>query len=246
MNSRKDTGNNVDLQSKYDFNSDWADRIALLIVIGLAVEIVAVFVFKKPFWEGATTILANVLIVAGVWGELYFAKRAKEAADQIVAAAHERAAKAVEAAHFAYQEAKRNAEPRKLDLEKFKEFVERSPPAKAEVLYVRECADCLWLAFSIRAMLMSAKWDIVKYEPIEEPTGDKVHLPAAMVAGGTIHGGVTIIGKPPLDWVAFDKPFAALHAALVCGGLNGSPAVNGMSDDSLPEELIRIVVAPRP
>jgi hypothetical protein len=63
-----------------------------------------------------------------------------------------------------------------------------------------------------------------------------------MVAGGTIRGGVTIIGKPPLDWVGFDKPFVALHAALVCGSLNGSPAVNGMSDDSLPEELIRIVV----
>jgi hypothetical protein len=81
-----------DLQSKYESNSAWADRIAFLIIVGLAVDIAAVFILKKELLDGALTIVANALIAAGVWGELWFARRAKEAGDGIVAEAKARAA----------------------------------------------------------------------------------------------------------------------------------------------------------
>jgi hypothetical protein len=81
-----------DLQSKYEFNSAWADRIAFLIIVGLAVDIAAVFILKMKLLDGALTIVANALIAAGVWGELWFARRAKEAGDGIVAEAKARAA----------------------------------------------------------------------------------------------------------------------------------------------------------
>jgi len=77
-------GNN-DLQSRYEFNSAWAERIAHLIIIGLAVDIIAAFILGKSWLEITLNIVANVLIIAGVWGELRFSKRAKEAGDGIVA-----------------------------------------------------------------------------------------------------------------------------------------------------------------
>ena len=167
--------------------------------------------------------------------------------EEKVAEAYLRAATALEGAKRAYQTAKENAEPRQIiKPEEFKRYIEMAPPAKAEVLYVRDCADCLWLAFGIMAALKGAKWDVVKYGPLEQPTGDKAHLSAAVAAGATVQGGVTMLGKPPLDWVDFKKPFAALHAALVRGGVGGYPALNCMADDKLPEGLIRIIVAPRP
>jgi hypothetical protein len=87
-------GKNGDFQSKYEKNSAWAERIALLIIIGLATEIAAVFILEKTALEAALTIAGDVLIVLGVWGELFFAKRAREAGDSIVAEANARAKEA--------------------------------------------------------------------------------------------------------------------------------------------------------
>jgi hypothetical protein len=125
-------------RSPIQFNSTWAERIASLIIIGLAVEIAAVFIFGKSFWEGAVTILANVLIVAGVWGELIFERRAKTAADGIVAQANARAAEANARAATAQLELRRLSEPRKFDVTKFKEIMDhpKAVRAKVEVLYL--------------------------------------------------------------------------------------------------------------
>jgi hypothetical protein len=83
-----------DLKSISDFNSRLADRLALLILAGLTVDIAAVFVLGKSWLEYILTIGANALIFFGVWGELYFAKRAREADDGRVAEANARAAEA--------------------------------------------------------------------------------------------------------------------------------------------------------
>src|SRR5665213_4485251 len=72
---------NKDLKSISDFNSTWADRGALLILGGLVVDIVEVFILGKVWPEWALTIAANSLIAIGVWGELRFAKRARDADD---------------------------------------------------------------------------------------------------------------------------------------------------------------------
>ena len=89
---------NNDLKSISDFNSKWADRIALLIIVGLGVDIAEVLILGKEWPEWALTIAANSLIAGGVWGELWFAKRAREADDSRVAEANASAANANERA----------------------------------------------------------------------------------------------------------------------------------------------------
>jgi hypothetical protein len=78
-----------DFKSISAFNSEWADRIAFLILVGLAVDIAEVIILGKAWIEFALTILASSLIMAGVWGELYFLKRARAADDNRVAQAEQ-------------------------------------------------------------------------------------------------------------------------------------------------------------
>lgn len=87
----KPTGN--DLKSISDFNSEWADRIALLILVGLVFDIADLFI-ANVVWQKGIAIAANVLIIGGVWGELWFAKRARKADDGRVAEANARAEEA--------------------------------------------------------------------------------------------------------------------------------------------------------
>jgi hypothetical protein len=87
-----------DLKSISDFNSKWADRIALLILVGLSVDIIEVLILGRPWPEWMLTILANSLIIVGVYGEIWFLKRARDADDSRVAEANLRAAEANKAA----------------------------------------------------------------------------------------------------------------------------------------------------
>src|SRR5262249_9383080 len=83
-----------DLKSRYESNSLLAERFALLVLAGLAVEIIEVFGLRRPFWEAVFSITATALILIGVWGEIIFEKRAKEAGDGIVAEANKQAEEA--------------------------------------------------------------------------------------------------------------------------------------------------------
>jgi hypothetical protein len=82
-----------DLKSISDFNSAWADRLAYLILAGLLVDIADLFI-PEGWWKIVAAIGANLLIFGGVWGELWFAKRAREADDSRVAQANKQAAEA--------------------------------------------------------------------------------------------------------------------------------------------------------
>jgi hypothetical protein len=102
----------ADFKSVSDFNSDWADRIALLIIVGLAVDIINVFVPDQT-WHNRLAIIANALIALGVWGELHFAKRARTADDSRVAEAETTLANAIERASRAEEELIRLRTPRR-------------------------------------------------------------------------------------------------------------------------------------
>jgi ABC-type protease/lipase transport system fused ATPase/permease subunit len=82
-----------DLKSISDFNSAWADRLAYLILVGLLVDIADLFI-PEGWWKIVAAIGANLLIFGGMWGELWFAKRAREADDSRVAQANKQAAEA--------------------------------------------------------------------------------------------------------------------------------------------------------
>jgi hypothetical protein len=104
-----------DLKSRYQRDSARADLLAKLIILGLAVEIAGVFVLEKSVLEGAVTIVSTALIAIGVWGELKFSHRAREAGDAIVAEAEARAAEANLKAQEAGLELARFRAPRALN-----------------------------------------------------------------------------------------------------------------------------------
>jgi len=56
-----------DFKSLSDFYYEWADRVALLIIVGLMFDIAAAFILGKALPEIALTVVANSLIVGGVW-----------------------------------------------------------------------------------------------------------------------------------------------------------------------------------
>ncbi len=141
-----------DLQSSYDFNSSWAERIAFLIIVGLAIEIAAVFVFQKPLWEAAFTVLATTLIAAGVWGELIFARRAKTAGDGIVAQANERAAKA----DLARAELEAKLSPRMLNQRQWDLIQSFKGKFSAINIAFETDAELWWFASELRNAFMSA------------------------------------------------------------------------------------------
>jgi len=87
-------GKNGDLQSTYEKNSTRAELFSFLILVGLGVEIAAVFILNKPLCEALLTIGSTSLILLGVWGEIFFERRARAAGDGIVAEAKARAAEA--------------------------------------------------------------------------------------------------------------------------------------------------------
>jgi hypothetical protein len=227
------------LRSTYETNSARAEWIASLIIVGLLVEIAAVFVFQKPFLESAIAVFANVLIVAGVWGEILFSRRAKEAGDGIVAQANARAA-------MAQMELKRLSEPRKFDVTHFKEILEnpKAVKAKVEILYVRECSDCAFLAAVLWGALTACKWEVQKYGPLVEPAGDKAHLPTAMSVGALPYG-VSVVSKKPAFLPFESSPSGDLHFAVgyALGTISG---VVGQPDEAMADDVVRVVVAPRP
>lgn len=163
-----------------------------LVVVGVIAE-VAIAATHPPydsFWEQWGSSVAGSLIAIGVALEIKLGQMAglrqgelRRRSEEKVVEANMRAATALEGAKRAYQRAIENAEPRQINASEFKKYIDTAPPAKVEVLYVRDCADCLWLAFTITASLKAAKWEIVEYGPLEQPTGDNAHLPAAMAAG---------------------------------------------------------------
>ena len=93
--ANSDKNGSGDLKSTYEGNSTRAERLAFLILFGLAVEIVAVFILGKDWLESILTVASTALILIGVWGELFFERRAREAGDRMIADAEARAAEAL-------------------------------------------------------------------------------------------------------------------------------------------------------
>jgi len=153
---------NSRLRSRYERYSNWGDRFALLILVGLSVEIIAVFVLQRPFLEGIFTISSTALILIGVWGELRFAKYAKEAGDGIVAEAEARASEANKKAAEAQLElAKYRTTRRAILRPHMQSLAKKLRPFSGTVFDTGtgtsdgEQADCLW---DLEEVLIAAGW----------------------------------------------------------------------------------------
>jgi hypothetical protein len=107
------TGNRGEnkIASEYEKNAGRSEVFGYVLLAGLGVELVFAVILSKPWVDWISTILSDVLIVVGVWGEIHFGQRARIAGDAAqvdaearVAEANQKAAEAAEHAATAQRE----------------------------------------------------------------------------------------------------------------------------------------------
>lgn len=221
-----------------------------LIIAGLLGEAAVIIFVPSGDLEKTSSVICTLVIALGVWMEEIGAEalevRERTDAELKLAELNARAAEANARAKSAQLELQRLSSPRKFNFEKFKVIMgdDRATRAKVEVLYVRDCPDCMTLAAFIRLALLGAQWEVLKYGPLEEPTGEQAHLSSAMAVKGYSYG-VTVVGKAPSYLPFENKPYGDLNFAInfALGETNG---VIGSKDESMPDDVVRVVIAPRP
>jgi hypothetical protein len=135
-------------------------------------------------------------------------------------------------------------EPRIINGEKFMGAIAGHPKSKIELLYVREDPDSFKLAQQIFWYLANAGWDCAIETPILPPPAGSPsqHSPLAwsVVARET---GVSMVVRADADKKAqSDTAYSALWKAFEVTGIE-----TGKGEDSrMPDDVIRVVVAPRP
>jgi hypothetical protein len=232
--------NGGSLQSRYEFNSVWADRIARLILVGLIVDIGAAFAFRKSLLESSVSIIADALIAIGVWGELWFEKRAKTAADGIVAQANARAAEANARAEEAKLELARLTTPRTLTAEQQSELTEKVRPFAGTpfVLFIQPDPEPLNLANQIAQALVAAGWE---WRPAQAlPT---LNRPGKPGVGMTTASGVFVQmhSSKRSEWEA-----AVLAAANAIHSFGIAARAEELTDDSINAATVYLRVGAKP
>jgi hypothetical protein len=236
------------LRSKYEANSSRAEWFARLILVGLAVEIVEVFVLKRPFWEAAFTIAATTLILVGVWGEIIFEKRAREAGDGIVAEANARVAEAELRTEQLRASVAHNETPRgRADTKIFLRELCESPPAVVSVIYDGNIVDGFSLAITLRILLDQAGWHIdpptglgvMSLSSVAVETAADLPVLYGVPGRGSPYGIAVVAKRGPRDNDMTD-PVNAVAQAIFRSGADTQ--VHWGVDDSLPDNFIKLIV----
>ncbi|QGY05537.1 hypothetical protein MMSR116_29320 [Methylobacterium mesophilicum SR1.6/6] len=243
---------------------DW-DRWLILAVMFAAVAAIAVgfttagsIITHKREAEAAQKDLERYKII--VEGKVADAHKegieAGRSATDALARASEADAKAAEA-QLKLEELRSKLGPRQIDQLSFANFLITGPKQLVYISYLRDDPECGFLAEQIYGGLKAADWPVQRPSPLSAETSklyagwpkvDTDYMPLAALAGGQ-PGGVTIAA--PLaaamsvrNYRLKDTPstaltnlFRALISAL------GSIAVT--TDDTLPNETMRIIIAPR-
>lgn len=194
----------------------WEWGCAALVVVAVIAEFIIAYIHPPydSLLNQLGTSAADAAIALGIVGEVIFSRldsriqtelRSRSnkklgVAEKAAGEANERAAILLKGVMNHELQLRDLKQPRKFNLDKFKEAMALEPrtDAKAEILYVRDCPDCHWLATLIWGGLKISKWEIVKFGPIPEPTADKAHLPAAYSVKATPHG-ITVVSKAQLS-----------------------------------------------
>jgi hypothetical protein len=138
-------------------------------------------------------------------------------------------------------------QPRNLDVDSFLERLKGVPPAKVQVLYVRECTDCAWVAQFITSFLETARWES-GVSPIDEAAAatGPFRQYSSPLSVRAYPWGITILAKDVSPEV-FDSPKGASLKALFDALLKSfHPSVSMAFDKELADGLLRVVVAPKP
>ena len=229
-----------DLKSRYERESTRADLMAKLIIVGLVVEIAGVLVLQKPALEGAVSIVSAALIAIGVWGELKFSHRAREAGDAIVAEADARAAEATLKAQEAALELAKFRAPRALNRQQTERIAGKMKPftgtqfAGARNPGNPEFESCLR---DIEVALQMAGWTEIDWHV---STG-RTRAAGLTTIGTDVSVWDVSIGIPLRNVKAYDKAAFALADAL---NAEGVPAAAGIMYDQN-AVAIHVMVGPK-
>ncbi len=228
------------LKSRYERNSAWADRVARLILLGLAIDIIAVFVLQKSWLESFLGVSANALIALGVWGELWFEKRAKEAGDGIVAEANARAAEANARAQEATLELARLRTPRVLSPDQLSQLIDAAKPFAVVPfdVFIQPEKEPLDLANHIAEALRTAGWNWLAV-----PSPIALNRPNKPSIGMTTFVGLAVqVHHSRID--EWREPALAIGNALHAAGIE--TLVQEITDDSVSVSPVHIRVGAKP
>jgi hypothetical protein len=216
MNSGSGEKGGSDLRSEYERYSGFAELAALLILVGLAVEIAAVFILHKPWPENVLSVASTALIAVGVWGEIILEKRAKNAGDGLVAQAEERAADANAKALEAQAELERLKAPRFLSEEQRARITEKMSTFAGQEFTgaVAMGASDAWTLWRLIAnVLQGAGWVRVK------PSGQSFGDPPAAIPIATTRGVMIMAPVGGSSTPEITKRSRALAEALSVEGI---------------------------
>jgi hypothetical protein len=136
----------------------------------------------------------------------------------------------------------KNSLPRTIDVQALSTQVANAPPAKAEIRYVSECADCESLSFWLSEALKKANWSVSPPLPITAQDRGWVWSVLSLHAQSS---GITVVMDSP-DKITADpkKSVGALLGALT-KALAYNFNIQGGVDVTMPGDVIRIVIAPK-
>lgn len=161
-------------QTTHDLFTRRAEKVAWLIVLGLAVELIGMFWSGRPVWEIAVQAIADLLIAGGVGFELWFERVARVAGDALQAEAKKSVAEANKAAEEANARASEadlkraklelRLQPRSFNQEQW-DLIQalRGKFSAVNIAYETD-GETSWFAEQVRQALVAAKISVRMYE----------------------------------------------------------------------------------
>jgi len=235
----------------YEVNNERAHVAAYVLIGGLAIEFIAALIFHKDPWETGVALLAIALIVGGVWGEVHFGRLAREAGDKQLAEyeartaeANARAEEAGKAAALARLELAKFRAPRSIDDKLFLERLKDVPKVPVGIWwYPQEDAEACSFAMQVSSWLASTKWQSPLPQPMPPYPGiNPPALPTVMQYGAQPYG-ITVMERLRPDASGEASPTCAAIWEAFRVSMESMPA--RVQDPTIPEGIVRIVVAPK-
>jgi hypothetical protein len=188
--------------------ADWA---TVFLIASLVVGVVSTFLIYR---------MANVK--EEHWAEL------RRQSDERIADANARTKEAE-------LELERLKKPRNLDIASFLKALNGIKPAVVQVLYVRECSDCSWVAQFIGSFLNTAGWK-AEWGPIDEKaaaSGPWRNQPSAISVRG-YPWGITVVARDVSAAISKRPEGESLNALFEALVQSFKPAVTMNNDPEMP------------
>lgn len=159
--------NEAELKNLISTNENKSDFFGYLVFTGLVLDVLLVLIFpeNKHWLEITAQIVADSLIAAGVFGEIYFATRGRKAADELRLKSEERVAEAnkrAAEAELATEQLKARFSWRSISKETAQTLASHLSAYDGAVTieYVLGDPEALYFAKSLSRVFSSAKWNV--------------------------------------------------------------------------------------